>query len=62
MSVLSLVIVLCIIGFVIYMLMTAPIPIHPWIRTMIIGIICIALILWVMAEFGLNTGIHMRLT
>lgn len=56
-SLLSIILVLIVVGFALYMLQTAPIPVHPWIKTLISGIIGIALLLWVLSIFGIHTGV-----
>ena len=62
MPIVTVILVLLFVGFVLYMLTSAPIPIHPWIRTLIIGLVCFALILWILSIMGVSTGMHMRLT
>lgn len=57
----SLIVALLIVGFIIYMLTTAPIPIHPWIKNLIVGIIFIALVIYLMNVFGIATGLSLRL-
>ncbi len=61
MSIIALVVILLIAGFIIYMVSTAPIPIHPWIKNLIIGVIFLGLVIWLLNSFGLNTGIHLKL-
>lgn len=62
MSIISLVLVLLVFGFIAYMLTTVPIPIHPWIKTLILGILVFALVIYLLGVFGVNTGFHMHLT
>ncbi len=57
----SLIIVLLIVGFLVYMLTTVPIPIHPWFRNLILGVIFIVLVIWLMNLAGISTGINLRL-
>ncbi len=61
MSIVGIVLVLLVIGFILWMLQTAPIPIHPWIKTLIIGIIVFAVIVWMLELAGVHTGIPLRL-
>jgi hypothetical protein len=60
MSIVTLLVVLLIAGFILYMLMTAPIPIHPWVRSLITGILIITLVIWLLQGFGLDTGFRLR--
>lgn len=60
MSIVSLLITLIIIGFVIYMIQTLPIPISPWFKNLIMGVIGIVALIWVLGLFGIDTG-HLRI-
>ena len=54
------IIALLIVGFLIYMVTTVPIPINPWVKNLIIGIIFIGLVIWLLNMFGISTGgIHL---
>lgn len=57
MSLVTLVLVLLIVGFLVYMLFTAPIPIHPWFKNLIVGIVFIALVIWLLQLLGVHTGL-----
>jgi succinate dehydrogenase hydrophobic anchor subunit len=57
----GIIVVLLIVGFLIYMLTTVPIPINPWIKNLIVGIIFICLVIWLLNLAGIATGIHLRL-
>jgi hypothetical protein len=61
MSIITLVLVLLIVGFLIYMLQTLPLPIHPWIKNLILGVVIIVFVIWLLNAFGINTGIPLRL-
>lgn len=61
MSIIGIVLVLLVIGFVLYALQTVPIPVHPWIKMVITGIIAFAALVWVLNEFGIHTGIPIHL-
>ena len=61
MSIVSLICVAFVVGFVIQMIMTVPLPVHPWVRSLISGILFLALLFWILGQLGINTGIHMRI-
>ena len=61
MSIVSIIIALIIVGFICWLVTTAPIPIHPWIKSVIIGVMFIAVLIWIMNGLGVNTGINLRL-
>lgn len=61
MSIVSLILVLLFIGFLIYLIQTAPIPVHPWIKTVIMGLIFFAALIYVLNVLGVHTGIPVRL-
>lgn len=60
MSIVSLVITLLIVGFVLYIIQTAPIPIHPWFKNIIMGLLFIGALIWLLQGFGIDTGMHFR--
>lgn len=60
MSLIGLVVILLIAGFVIYIIQTAPIPINPWIKNVIVGILIIGVLIWLLQVFGFDTGLHFR--
>lgn len=61
MSIVSIVLVLLFVGFILWMLTTAPIPIHPWIRTLIFGLVFFAVLIWILNALGIHTGIPLHL-
>lgn len=61
MSIAGLLVLLLVFGFIAYMLMTAPIPIQPWFKSAIVGILVIAMIIYLLNAFGVDTGIPLRL-
>ncbi len=61
MSIGPILVALLIVGFLIYMITSVPIPIHPWIKNLIAGIIFIALVIWLMTVAGIPTGINLKL-
>lgn len=61
MSLLTLVLVLLIFGFICWVITSAPIPMNPWIKNVILGILVIAMVIYVLDSFGLHTGIPLRL-
>ncbi len=61
MGIIPLIIILLVVGFVIYLIQTVPVPIHPWIRKAIIGVIFLFLVIYLLQSFGINTGLHLRL-
>ncbi len=60
MSIISLIIALLILGFVVYIIQTAPIPINPWFKNIILGVIIIGVLIWLLQGFGFDTGLHFR--
>lgn len=60
MNIVSLLVALIIIGFVCWMLYSVPIPMSPWVRSLIGGILFIVVLIWVLNSFGFNTGINLR--
>jgi hypothetical protein len=61
MSIISLILVLLLVGFLIWIVQTAPIPIHPWIKMVIMGVMFFLLLIWILNAFGVSTGIPLRL-
>lgn len=61
MNIVTIIVTLLIVGFVCWLIQTAPIPIHPWIKSAIMGIVFIVVLLWLLNSAGLNTGINLRL-
>jgi hypothetical protein len=61
MPIISLILVLLFIGFLIYLIQSAPIPVHPWIKTVIMGIIFFAALVYVLNALGVHTGMPVRL-
>lgn len=57
MSIIGIVLVLLAIGFVLWIIQTAPIPIHPWIKTVIMGVVIFAVLIWILNLLGVHTGI-----
>ena len=55
MPIVTIVLVLCVLGFVAYLLQTAPLPISPWWKNLIVGVICFATILWLLNHLGVYT-------
>lgn len=60
MSIVSIIIALLIVGFIAYLIQIAPVPIHPWFKAAIIGILIIATIIWILNGMGLGTGFNLR--
>ncbi len=61
MSIVTIILTLLVIGFVIYIIQTAPIPIHPWFKMIIMGVIGICALIFVLNLLGVHTGIPLRL-
>jgi hypothetical protein len=61
MSIVGIVLVLLFVGFIFWIIQTAPIPIHPWIKMVIMGVIAFALLIWLLNVLGVHTGIAVRL-
>ncbi len=60
MSIITIILVLAFVGFIVYMLQTAPIPINPWFKMLIVGVICFAVIIWLLGLAGFHTGIPLH--
>jgi len=60
MAIIPLLIAVLIVGFAVWLIQTAPLPINSWFKNVIIGIIVIAFIIWLLNHFGLYTGIHIK--
>lgn len=61
MTLINIVLVLIIVGFVCWLIQTAPIPIHPWVKSAIMGLIFIFVLFWLLSKLGVDTGINWRL-
>lgn len=57
----QLILVLLFIGFVVWLIQTAPIPVHPWIKTVVIGLIFFCVLIWILNQLGVHTGFDHRL-
>ncbi len=60
MSITAIVVALLIAGFLIYMIQTAPIPISPWIKNLIMGVMVIGVVIWILQSAGLDTGLRLK--
>lgn len=60
MSIIGVVLILLFLGFVLWIIQTAPIPINAWIRMVIMGFIIFAALIWILNLLGINTGINIR--
>ncbi len=56
MSIVGIILTLLVIGFVAWLLTTVPIPVHPWVKTAIIGILLFFVLVWILNQFGIDTG------
>ncbi len=61
MSIISICLVLLLVGFVVYMVTSAPIPIDPWFKRLIVGVICFGVLIWLLNVVGIGTGLNLRL-
>lgn len=59
MSIFTLILTLVIAGFVLYLV--GLIPMHPTVRNIIFGVAVLLIVLWVLQQFGLVSGIGLRL-
>ncbi len=59
MSLISLVVVLAIAGFLTYAILQIPMP--QVFKNIILGVIALFLVLWVLQAFGLTSGLNLRL-
>ena len=55
MSILSLIIALALCGFVVWLILQIPMP--EQFRKIIIGVVCVALVIWLLQQLGIITGI-----
>ncbi len=61
MSIIGIVLVLLFVGFLFWVIQSAPIPIHPWFKMIIMGVIAFAVLIWVLNLLGVHTGIPLHL-
>lgn len=61
MNIISIIVALLIVGFVCWLVTTAPIPVHPWVKSVIVGVIFLTVLIWILNGLGLNTGLTLRL-
>jgi len=55
MSVISFLLVIAIVGFLVWLILQIPMP-APF-KNIIIGIVCLVLVIWVLQQFGIATGL-----
>lgn len=60
MSLISLLLAVVVIGFICWVIQSAPIPMNPWFKNVLVGIIAIAALFWLMGAFGFSTGVRLR--
>jgi len=58
-SIISLIVLLAVAGFVVWIVLQIPMP--QVFRNVILGVVCLALVLWVLQSFGLISGLNLRL-
>ena len=63
MPIVTIILVLLFVGFLLWVVKTAPLPIDPWFKTLIAGVIVFAFLLWFLGTvLGIDTGLgHFRL-
>ncbi len=61
MSIVGIVLVLLVVGFVLWVVQTAPLPINSWIRTVIMGVIVLGAMVWLLNALGVHTGVNLHL-
>jgi hypothetical protein len=61
MSIIGILIALLVIGFICWIIQSAPIPISPWFKTVIVGIIAIVALIWVLNALGFGAGVPLRI-
>ena len=61
MPIVTIVLVLLVVGFVLYLIQTVPIPIHPWFKMVIMGVLGFFALVFVLNMLGVHTGIPLRL-
>lgn len=57
----SILVVLLIVGFLCWAIQSAPLPLNPWFRNVITGVVILFLIIYLLNSFGFNTGIGLHL-
>lgn len=60
MNIFSLILAIVIIGFAVSLITTLPIPMHPWFKTLIAGVILIGALVWLFNGLGHHTGAYLR--
>ncbi len=61
MPIVTVILILIVVGFVMYLIQTAPIPIHPWFKMLIMGVMGIFALIFVLNLLGIHTGVPLRL-
>lgn len=54
MGLLSLIVTIAVVGFICWLILQIPMP-QPF-HKVIIAVVCVALVLWVLQQFGITTG------
>lgn len=60
MSIISLLLAIVVIGFICWVIQSAPIPMNAWFKNVLVGVIAIAALFWIVGAFGFHTGVHLR--
>lgn len=55
MTIISLILAIALCGFIVWLCLQIPMP--DQFRKIIIAVVCVVLILWVLQQFGVNTGL-----
>jgi di/tricarboxylate transporter len=55
MSLISLILALAICGFLAWLVLQIPVPVP--VRNIIVAVICVFLVIWILQQFGVNTGL-----
>ena len=61
MPIVTIILVLLFVGFIMWLIQTAPIPIHPWVKMVIMGFIAFAVLIFILNMIGVHTGIPLRI-
>jgi hypothetical protein len=59
MSIIVLVLVLAVVGFLLYILLNN-VAMHPAVKQLIVAVVAIGLVVWILQGFGLVSGFHFR--
>lgn len=61
MSLVSIIVWILFVGLILWIITSAPIPINPWLRSVLIALISFFFLLWFLQALGIHTGFNLHL-